>query len=274
MNQQEVSGKNSEFWNELCGTQLAKSLGISDSSAPSLKKFDDWYFQIYPYLSAHIPFPEMKGKRVLEVGLGYGTLSQKLAESGALYTGLDIATGPVNMVNHRLGQQSLSGKAIQGSILDQPFPENSFDFIIAIGCLHHTGNLELAVEQCRKMLRPGGSLIFMVYYAYSYRRFRMVPSSTFKYVFRELMGYRGVVGQSASTERAAYDTGANGQSAPHTDWISSRSLEDLCKNFSKFSSKIENIEQEMFFRRTARSALLNTRWPSIVGLDLYAKATK
>lgn len=50
---------NSTFWNELCGTQLAKSLGIVDDSIASLKKFDDWYFDYYPYLTTHIPFDDV-----------------------------------------------------------------------------------------------------------------------------------------------------------------------------------------------------------------------
>ena len=37
----------------------------------------------------------LKDKRALEIGLGYGSLSQKMAEAGAGYTGLDIAAGPV-----------------------------------------------------------------------------------------------------------------------------------------------------------------------------------
>ena len=252
MNQLDISAKNSDFWNELCGSQLAKSLGITDSSPESLKKFDDWYFDFYPYLFDHIPFSKMQNLDVLEIGLGYGTVSQKLAASGANYTGLDIAAGPVSMVNHRLQQNNLGGKAIQGSILEPNFPEASFDTIVAIGCLHHTGNLKLAIERCRSLLRPGGSLIFMVYYAYSYRRFRMAPKTTAIQLIKESFGYRGVVGRSADRERAAYDTGSTGVGAPHTDWISIRSLQSLCGGFSKFSAKLENIDQERPFSRTPR----------------------
>lgn len=93
----------------------------------SLKKFDDWYFAFYPYLFVHIPFEDMKGKDVLEIGLGYGTVSQRLAEAGARYRGLDIAPGPVTMVNHRLNQADLEGQAQQGSILQAPFADASFD---------------------------------------------------------------------------------------------------------------------------------------------------
>lgn len=274
MSQDTISTKNSEFWNELCGSQLAKSLGITDSSPQSLKKFDDWYFDFYPYLFDHIPFSNLKNKEVLEIGLGYGTVSQRLAESGANYTGLDIAAGPVDMVNHRMEQASLPGKAHQGSILAPPFPNQSFDAIVAIGCLHHTGNLELAIERCWNLLRPGGSLIFMVYYAYSYRRFRMAPSTTIRYMGREAFGHRGVVGESAARERGAYDTGSEGDAAPHTDWISVRSLRKLCGTFSGFSAKIRNIDQEPPFSKTPRTQLLKSRWPAMIGLDLYATAVK
>lgn len=274
MSQQAISSKNSAFWNELCGSQLAKFLGITDSSPESLKKFDDWYFDFYPYLFDHIPFDLLRGRDVLEVGLGYGTVSQRLAEAGANYTGLDIAEGPVAMVNHRLEQAGLAGRAVQGSILEPGFPEESFDCIVAIGCLHHTGNLRLAIEQCHKLLRPGGILVFMVYYAYSYRRFRMAPGATFKNWMREILGYRGVVGASAEQERAAYDAGADGIGAPHTDWISVRSLRQYCEGFSAFNATIENIDQEKPFQRSLRKDLLKTRWPALVGLDLYARATK
>ena len=128
-----VSQRNMVFWDELCGTALAKSIGVTDSSPESLKKFDDWYLAYYPYLFDHIPFESMRGRHVLEVGLGYGTVSQRLAEAGARYEGLDIARNPVAMVNHRLRQAGLPGQAQQGSILAAPFPNETFDFVVAIG---------------------------------------------------------------------------------------------------------------------------------------------
>ena len=60
----------------------------------------------------------LRDRDVLEVGLGYGTVGQKIAESGARYTGLDIAQGPVDGLNHRLAQSGLPGRAIQGIDLE------------------------------------------------------------------------------------------------------------------------------------------------------------
>lgn len=274
MTQEKISNENALYWNELCGSPLAESLGVTDASKASLKKFDDWYFDIYPYLFKHIPFNELKDRKVLEIGLGYGTVSQLLAESCVAYTGFDIAAGPVSMVNHRLRQNGLSGQAIQGSILKPEFQSESFDTIVAIGCLHHTGNLRKAIDECWKLLRPGGSLVFMVYYAYSYRRFRMAPSTTLRNLGKELFGYRDVVGSSTDRERAAYDAGSDGVGAPHTDWISARSLRGLCNKFSSFNANTENINQEFPFKSKTRMELLKTRWPSLMGLDLYATAMK
>ena len=274
MDTTEISKNNAAFWNELCGSHLAKSIGVTDASIESLRKFDDWYFNFYPYLFDHIPFSNLKGKKVLEIGLGYGTVSQRLAESGADYTGLDIALGPVSMVNQRLGQNHLPGAAIQGSILDPQLPAGSFDYVVAIGCLHHTGNLQLAIQQCQRLLKPGGRLVFMVYYAYSYRRFRMTPLLTIWNMVKEWFGHRGVVGSGSNRQRAAYDASSEGGGAPHTDWISETSLKNYCRGFTSFKATIENIDQETPFRSRSRTDLLKTKWPSLVGLDIYATATK
>lgn len=269
-----ISKDNSTFWDELCGTQLAKTLGVTDDSVASLKKFDEWYLQFYPYLKHYLDLRNMSDKKVLEIGLGYGTIAQILAASSADYTGLDIALGPVNMANHRIRQNQLKGKAVLGSILEPEFSENEFDSIIAIGCLHHTGDLQQAINNCHRLLKPGGKLIFMVYYAYSYRRILSTLRVTLHYAIRELWGYRGVVGASQPKHRFAYDGNAIGQAAPHTDWISRKSLRRLCKEFSSFECYTENIDQEQPFRGTTRENLLKTKWPRIMGLDLYAIAKK
>ncbi len=275
MTTETISEKNASFWDELCGTHLATSLGITDDSPASLRKFDDWYFAFYPYLFVHIPFEEMKGKDVLEIGLGYGTVSQRIAESGGRYQGLDIAAGPVSMANLRMGHVGQGGSAQQGSILAAPFADESFDFVVAIGCLHHTGDLKKAIAECRRVLRPGGKLIFMVYYAYSYRRFIQARGDTVRQMLKELFGTRSVVGASAAIERAAYDANAEGDAAPHTDWISIRSLRTYCKDFSAFSGHIENIDNGAPFERSPpRRELLKTWYPRWVGLDLYATAVK
>jgi SAM-dependent methyltransferase len=269
-----VDKRNIVFWDELCGTNLAKSIGVTDNTAASLKRFDDWFFEFYPYLCEHVKLDELSGLEVLEVGLGYGSLAQRIAASGAGYTGLDIARGPVEMVRQRLRQAGLSGAAVQGSVLAAPFPDRSFDRVITIGCLHHTGEMRKAVNECRRLLRVGGSLTVMVYYAYSYRRWAQASMQTLKYLSAELFGYRGTVVPLSDVETWSYDHDKNGDVAPHTDFISVKSLRYICRPFASFEWKLCNIAQETPFQSRTREALLKTRWPDFLGLEIYATAKK
>jgi SAM-dependent methyltransferase len=271
--QLELDACNAEFWNTLCGTRLARQLGIPDRSAQSLRKFDDWYFAFYPYLTDYIPFTEMRGQRVLEVGLGYGTVAQRIAENEADYTGLDIASGPVEMVNYRLQLCGLAGRAQQGNILRAPFSDGSFDVVVAIGCFHHTGDMQRALNESHRILRPSGVLIGMVYNAYSYRRWFNAAKQTTQYLAWDAVGW-GAPPQAAVAERAAYDTDADGAAAPSTDFVSRRHLRRMCRQYASFTAELSNIDRERPFQRRPRQALLRTRWPSLCGLDIYFRARK
>jgi SAM-dependent methyltransferase len=266
---------NVAFWDELCGSHLAKIIGVKDASPPSLRRFDNWFISYYPYIFLHIPYDELNGKDVLEVGLGYGTVSQLLAESGANYVGLDIANGPVEMVRHRLRQANLRGYAKQGSILAAPFPDESFDWIVTIGCVHHTGDMRHALAECHRLLRPGGQLMVMLYYAYSHRRWMQAPKETIGYWFRERLGYVGVVAPKSAAEKWSYDHNADGQSAPHTDFISVRSLRKMTSRFSSFKYRLENINVEApFWYWPSRRELLKTQRVRWCGLEIYATLKK
>jgi len=61
-----IDQENSSFWDELCVTQLATSLGITDAGPASLQKFDDYFFAFYPYVFRHIPIAGLRDKDVLD----------------------------------------------------------------------------------------------------------------------------------------------------------------------------------------------------------------
>jgi SAM-dependent methyltransferase len=269
--QKVIDDANAAFWNELCGSAAARAWGITDSSVESLRRYDDNYFRFYPYLERHVNWKALRGKRVLEIGLGYGSLSQKLAENGAEYTGLDIAAGPITMVNHRLQQCGLGGEAVQGNILNSGFPDNSFDAVVAIGCLHHTGNLKAAIAACRRLLRPGGRLIAMVYYGYSYRQLWIEPKRAIGYWLREQGGYRGTFRDGKTS---AYDKSEDGVLAPATEFVSVKSLRTLCEGYSGFDATRENADQEMPFKLWRRDRLLASPIPRLCGLDVYWTCVK
>jgi SAM-dependent methyltransferase len=167
-----LDDRNAAFWDELCGTNLARTLGITDASEESLARFDEAYFALYPYLLGYLPRTAVEGRRLLEIGLGYGTLGEKLARLGADYHGLDLAAVPVAMMRARLARVpgARPEQVAQGSALELPFEDAAFDHVVSIGCLHHTGDLARGLAECRRVLQPGGQLVVMVYNRRSARR--------------------------------------------------------------------------------------------------------
>ena len=111
------------------------------------------------------------GKKVLEVGLGYGTLGQLIASRNADYYGADIAEGPVANMSRRLSWLGLpEDHGGPGLGAELPFATETFDYVYSIGCLHHTGDLRGSVEEVHRVLVPGGRAVVMLYNRHSLRR--------------------------------------------------------------------------------------------------------
>ena len=92
-------------------------------------------------------------------------------------TALDLAPGPVAMVRARL--ERVAGarpeQVRQGSVLDLPFADASFDHVVSIGCLHHTGDLFRAHRRDASRAAPRRALLMMVYNRRSARRVLLGP---------------------------------------------------------------------------------------------------
>jgi SAM-dependent methyltransferase len=153
-----------------------------------------------------------------------------------------------------------------GSILQPPFPDSLFDYVVAIGSYHYTGKLQKAIDESHRVLRPGGRLIFMVYNGFSYRQWHSDLRGTLRHLFASRSE------PSSPGMRAAYDQ-SNGNPAPHTDFVSRSRLRRMCRAFRRYEAQLENITSEPPFKRS-RAHLLRSFWPRIVGLDIYATAVK
>lgn len=264
-----IDSANATFWNELCGTWLAENLGIKDSSPESLIKFDTWYLKYYSYLLKRVPLNTINNRKVLEVGLGYGTLGQKLAEVSSEYVGLDIADGPVGMMNHRLNINELQGKAIKGNILKAPFDEETFDAVVSIGCLHHTGNLSQAIKEVYRVLKPEGVAYIMVYNQFSYRQWLIWPKYTLRAFCKEV-GIFDSKFRVTIEQKEAYDANVAGVSAPETVFSSIDELKKIFSKFTKLDFEKENCDSILGIPRQRLLPILGRR----LGLDIYVSAIK
>ena len=265
-----VTKKNKDFWNLPCGSHLAKHLGIKDLSEKSINKFDENYFQLYPQLKNFVLKNINPYSKVLEIGVGYGSVSGLLSKKCKEFHALDIAKTPIDLVNTRLERLGKKKNGIVGSILNNKYPKESFDAIVSIGCLHHTGDLEKGIEECLKILKPKGSLNIMIYYSYGFRRWLKDFRITFKYFLKETLGYRGIQYSNKKGSTLSYDSN-NNEAAPHTDFISRKSFKKIIEKYNASCElEVRNINYVEFNYINRKLIKFFPFLKNNLGTDLYA----
>jgi SAM-dependent methyltransferase len=263
---------NARFWTELCGTALAQSIGLTGDEPDACERFDAAYFAYYPYLAAYLDRTVSPGDRVLEIGLGYGTVGEYLAKRTGGYVGLDVSAGPVEMLRARLRSLALpEERAVEGSALELPFEDASFDSVVSIGCLHHTGDLDRSVAEVARVLRPGGRLLLMLY---NRRSGRMIWRHDIPRLLARI-GRAAAFGVRSSV-LTRYDANAAGDAAPHTDFVTRSDVRRLLAGFEKVEIRAENLLGLHVAWRLSipRERLLGSPFARGLGLDLYISATK
>ena len=103
---------------------------------------------------------DVAGRRILDAGCGSGPLFAALRDRGAIVTGFDSSTGMLELARRRLGDDADLQVADLGRPL--PFPDNTFDDVIASLVLHYLQDWGPALAELRRVLRPGGRLIVAV----------------------------------------------------------------------------------------------------------------
>src|SRR5215218_4643944 len=98
----------------------------------------------------------------LEIGSGTGYYSLNLVQLGAIdhLVATDISAGMLSTLSTTASQV---GVAVETKVTDAerlPFDDESFDLVFGHAVLHHLPDLNLAVSEFQRVLRPGGALAF------------------------------------------------------------------------------------------------------------------
>ena len=150
-----------EYWN-----QHIHDLEITRHPVGSRGFFDDldqYHFEKLHHLLQLVPFDGYRGRRVLEVGCGAGVDLARFARGGAVVTGVDLASSAIALARSNFEQQGLPGTFQVADGEHLPFPDGSFDLVYAHGVVQYTPDPARLVDECRRVLAPGGEAIFQVY---------------------------------------------------------------------------------------------------------------
>jgi SAM-dependent methyltransferase len=104
---------------------------------------------------------QVRGKLVLDAGIGAGRYTDVLVRWGARVVGVDLSYA-VEAAQENFGHlpQVLVCQADIGRL---PFRPGTFDYIISIGVLHHTPDTRTYFQGLLRYLKPGGEIAIWVY---------------------------------------------------------------------------------------------------------------
>ncbi len=102
------------------------------------------------------------GDRVLDAACGTGDLALADLKAGASrVTGLDFSAAMLERARRKTGSRSAVLEWVQGDMLALPFADATFDAATVGFGVRNVADLELALRELRRVLRPGGRLAIL-----------------------------------------------------------------------------------------------------------------
>ena len=106
---------------------------------------------------------DVAGRRVLEIGCGAGQCGRWLRSQGARVTGLDLSFRQLRHSQRIDLHTGIALPTVQADAQRLPFADASFDLACsAFGALPFVADAHAVLAEARRVLRPGGRLVFSV----------------------------------------------------------------------------------------------------------------
>jgi SAM-dependent methyltransferase len=96
------------------------------------------------------------GAHILDAGCGSGRNMIELARHGVV-TGVELSGTSVQLARERG-----VGEVLEGSVMDMPFDEGSFDLTVSLDVIEHLEDDVGALRELRRVTKPGGALLVTV----------------------------------------------------------------------------------------------------------------
>jgi SAM-dependent methyltransferase len=109
--------------------------------------------------------PPLVGRSVLDVGCGSGWYAEHLVQAGAKVTAFDLTHRFVELTRRRVGP----GADVLQADLAEPLDfaaDSAFDLVLCPLVLHYVRDWRPVLEELRRVLRPGGILVFSTHHPF------------------------------------------------------------------------------------------------------------
>lgn len=97
---------------------------------------------------------DLQNKTLLDAGCGTGWFSKAAASRGAIVTSMDLGENLLREV-----AKKCDTKRVPGSILQMPFSNDTFDYVVCSEVIEHVPEPAQAIKEIYRVLKPGGTLV-------------------------------------------------------------------------------------------------------------------
>jgi 2-polyprenyl-6-hydroxyphenyl methylase / 3-demethylubiquinone-9 3-methyltransferase len=101
----------------------------------------------------------LSGLRILDVGCGGGVLCEPIAQLGATVVGLDPARTAIGVAKRHAIETGVSVEYRCDTIEKLVEAGELFDVVLAMEVIEHVANIEVFLDRCAELVRPGGLVI-------------------------------------------------------------------------------------------------------------------
>ena len=103
--------------------------------------------------------PDFQGKRVLDLGCGYGWHCLYAAQNGAKYVlGTDISAKMLETAREKNSHERIEYRRC--AMEDLELPDHSFDVVLSSLAFHYVKEFQPVVKKISRVLSPGGFFVF------------------------------------------------------------------------------------------------------------------
>ncbi len=99
------------------------------------------------------------GMHALDLATGTGDIAFALAGEGRQVVGLDITLRMIELAEQKIGTRAAAPRFLVGDMLALPFPPSRFDLVTTGYGLRNVADLEAAIDEISRVLKPGGQLL-------------------------------------------------------------------------------------------------------------------
>jgi ubiquinone/menaquinone biosynthesis methyltransferase len=98
------------------------------------------------------------GMLALDLATGTGDIAFRLAAAGANVVGLDLTPRMIELARAKAGAPA-APRFLVGDMLALPFPAHAFDIVTTGYGLRNVPDLSIAIDEIRRVLKPGGRVL-------------------------------------------------------------------------------------------------------------------